>query len=73
MEMVGMGITQIWILFPKSRSANICSQRSDLGLLGLIWDKSILICKRNGTETEKKRFKRNDKERFRTFHLTLSE
>jgi hypothetical protein len=39
----------IWVLQefdfwdPKSRSVNIFSQRSDFGLLGLIWDKFSLV------------------------------
>jgi hypothetical protein len=40
---VDMGIIQLWIYGRKSRSVNNCSQRSDLGLLGLILDKSSLV------------------------------
>jgi hypothetical protein len=34
-----MGIIGFWISGRKSRSVNNSSQRSDFGLLALIWDK----------------------------------
>ena len=40
--MVDMGITRFWILGPKSRSVNNSSQRSDFGLLGLIFGHNAL-------------------------------
>jgi hypothetical protein len=38
-----MGITRFGIYGRKSRSVNICPQRSDFGLSGLIWDKFSLV------------------------------
>ena len=40
-----MGITRFGISGPKSRSVNICLQRSDFGLLGLILKKNEVTSK----------------------------